>query len=276
MTTLPPEPHEAGRPYGLPASDPRRRFERCLASFVLRARRVEAHSLAADRQRLMEVAAGTVEVRPDLATGGMLFVQDLPPEEQVESAAARLRPLLLENEDVFHGNVFNAIGYYLRVDTDPSRREQFEQLRNGWRALDPRGTHRDAYSLQITPVEDGQPRADRTSTLSDNELAFAWLYGDVVHHDPDRLTATGSAGVRERYRAAAPLVCRIVIRTIATLRFVELLTSDGLLPVSPAALAADVVVAGPVMVFPAKVFLSASDAPLPEAGQPPGKGWTPL
>ncbi len=58
----------------------------------------------------MAVAAATVEVRPDTAIGGMLSMQDLPPAEQVESAAARVRPLLLENEDVFHGKVCNAIG----------------------------------------------------------------------------------------------------------------------------------------------------------------------
>lgn len=257
----------------------RRRFEHCLTSFVLRARRVAAHSLAADPRRLLEVAQVTILLESDPATGGTVLVQDLPPEEQIESAAARVRPLLLQGEEVFHGSVFNAIGFFLQGDGHAGRREHFEQLRAAWRAIDPRGTGLNAYSVQVAPMQNGQPMAEAVSSLADNELAFAWLYGDVVHHDPERLAATGVAGVRERYRAAAPLVCRVMIQTIATLRFVELLASHGLLPVPQAALTAEVVVADPVMRQHAQVFLASFDAdipPLPAPGQAPGAGWTPL
>lgn len=162
----------------------------------------------------------------------------------------------------------NAIGFFLRGDGHAGRREHFEQLRAAWRAIDPRGTGLNAYSVQIAPMQDGQPMADAASSLADNELAFAWLYGDVVHHDPERLAATGVAGVRERYRAAAPLVCRVMIQTIATLRFVELLASHGLLPVPPAALVADVIVTDPVMRRHAEVFLAPSDADMPPLPTP--------
>lgn len=262
-----------------PNSERRQRFEHCLTSFVLRARRVAAHSLAADPHRLLEVAQVTFRLEPDPATGGTVFVQDLPPEEQIESAAARVRPLLLQGEAIFHCSVFNAIGFFLQGDGHAGRREHFERLRFAWRAVDPRGTGLNAYSVQVAPMQDGQPIVEAASSLADNELAFAWLYGDVVHHDPERLAATGVAGVRERYRAAAPLVCRVMIHTIATLRFVELLASHGLLPVPPAALKAEVVVTDPVMRQHAQVFLAASDAdmpPLPIPGQAPGAGWTHL
>jgi hypothetical protein len=99
------------------------------------------------------------------------------------------------------------------------------------RAIDPRGAGLTAYSVQIGPMQDGQPMADEASSLSDNQ-----------HHDPERLAATGVAGVRERYRAAAALVCRIMIETIATLRLVQLLASHDLLPVPPAARVAEVIV----------------------------------
>lgn len=175
--------------------------------------------------------------------------------------------------------MFNAIGFFLRGDGHAGRWEHFEELRAAWRSIDPRDTGLNAYSVQVAPMQDGQPIAEQASSLSDNQLAFAWLYGDVVHHDPDRLAATGVAGVRERYRAAAPLVCRVMIQTMATLRFVELLASHELLPIPPAALAAEVTVTDPVMRRHAQVFLAPSDAdmpPLPAPGQAPGAGWTPL
>lgn len=276
--TTPPDCPGVARPASS-EQEVRQRFEHCLTSFVLRARRVAAHSLAADPRRLFEVAQVTVRLEADPATGGMVLVQDLPPEEQIESAAARVRPLLLQGEEVFHGSVFNAIGFFLRGDGHAGRREHFEELRAAWRAIDPRGNGLNAYSVQVTPMQDGQPMAEEASSLSDNQLAFAWLYGDVVHHDPERLAATGVAGVRERYRAAAPLVCRVMIQTIATLRFIELLASHDLLPMPPAALAAEVIVTDPVMRRHAQVYLAPSDTdmpPLPPPGQAPGSAWTPL
>ncbi|WP_092863475.1 hypothetical protein [Quadrisphaera sp. DSM 44207] len=205
-----------------------------------------------------------------------MFVQDLPPEEQVESAAARVRPLLLEKEVVFYGTVFKAIGFFLRGDGHAGRGEHFERLRAAWRAIDPRGTGLHAYNMQVAPLQDGQPEA-AASSVADNQLAFAWLYGDVVHHDLERLAATGIAGVRERYRAAAPLVCRVMIHTVSTLRFVELLASNGLLPVPRAALDAGVVVTDPLMRQHARVFVADPDVDpprLPVPGQAPGAGWT--
>ncbi|MEU9982098.1 hypothetical protein [Streptomyces sp. NPDC050856] len=58
-----------------------------MEAFVLRARRVESHSLAADRTALTALAKAEIHISLK-ANGLVVFRQGLPPEEQVESAAA--------------------------------------------------------------------------------------------------------------------------------------------------------------------------------------------
>jgi hypothetical protein len=67
---------------------PDERHRARLGLFVARARRVEEHSLAADRQRLYRWAVRQFKLR--VADGVPRAVNwDLPPEEALESLAAR-------------------------------------------------------------------------------------------------------------------------------------------------------------------------------------------
>jgi hypothetical protein len=253
----------------------RLRHQRSLTAFVLRARRVEEHSLARDARRLLQVAKVTFDVDYDVDAGSAVLVQDLPDEEQVESAAARVRPLLLREEDVLHGKVFSALGYFLRGHGNPRLRQEFEGLRGEWRRFDPRGRDLSAYSVGVAPVDPVTQGPGQATRLSDNVLAFAWIYGDVVHADAARLEETDIVGVRERYRAAAPLVCRLMISTVGTLNFVRALTSVGVLPIPQEVFEAAVVVDDPVFRERAEVYVAATDSPdvPPVPGGPLGPEW---
>ncbi|MET7534256.1 hypothetical protein [Streptomyces goshikiensis] len=77
------------------------KHQRWLEAYVVRARRVEEHSLAADWDALVDLTRMKIEVRR-FANGEVRIRHELPPEEVVESAAARIRPILLETEDCFH------------------------------------------------------------------------------------------------------------------------------------------------------------------------------
>jgi hypothetical protein len=68
-----------------------------LEQFVLRARRIEGHSLAVDWAALVSLATPAFKLL-SLEDGEVRLRQELPPEEVVESAAARVRPLLLETD----------------------------------------------------------------------------------------------------------------------------------------------------------------------------------
>ncbi|MEU5893809.1 hypothetical protein ABZ835_44430 [Streptomyces sp. NPDC047461] len=61
---------------------------------------MEEHSLAADWDAL--VALIQMQIKVGFVDGEVRIRYELPPEEVVGSAAARLRPILLEQEDWFH------------------------------------------------------------------------------------------------------------------------------------------------------------------------------
>lgn len=75
----------------------------CLADFVMRGRRIEQHSLFKD-PKLVDYCDAVLFVSEGKG-GGSTLTRHFPPEEQLESAAARVRPLLLLEENVFHGKV---------------------------------------------------------------------------------------------------------------------------------------------------------------------------
>jgi len=197
-----------------------------LRAFVLRARRAAAHSLALDRDGLRSLASGTTKLLLDPASRIVRIRQEYPPEETIESAAARVRPLLLEKEATFHGKAFAALRYFSRsAEVPQDLREGLESLRTAWRAIKPNGKDSRGYSIEY-----GHVSSPDTFRASDNVLAFAFIYGDVVHHDEERLAETAGFGVVERYRAAAPLVAHLLLLAIGTLNVAQALHRRELLP----------------------------------------------
>ena len=196
-------------------------------TFVIRARRIEAHSLAQDTQRLIKLSGGAMEI--SIRKGRTFVTFDYPPEEQVESAAARVRPLLLT--DVSMMNVFKSIKSLTSASED----------RAPIRAWITDGRARWVERTNETPGETGF-KAFMSSTTSDEsaatdhmQLALAWIYGDVVHHDPKHLERTKRWGVGERFRAAVPLVAYIMIEAINVLMNIREMDKRGALTVSPEA-----------------------------------------
>lgn len=200
-----------------------------IAAFTLRARRVAQHSLAQDRDELAAYASGTVIPDHDEETGETYLVIHTPPEEQLESAAARVRPLILHGDPVHHQKVTSALGLILKNLDDKKAHEDLRELRRRWSLIDPRSEAVRGYSVQVMNTSTGE----RTLRISDNTLAFAWVYGDVVHADSERRSKGAHFGVAERYRAAVPVVCQIMVTTINTLWFIGSLIEKGILTLPP-------------------------------------------
>jgi hypothetical protein len=57
---------------------------------------------------------------------------------------------------------------------------------------------------------------EETDTLTDTDLAYAWLYQDVAHGDASR---TGLFPVVERYRAAVSVFSHIAVVALETLHY---------------------------------------------------------
>ncbi|MEV7227296.1 hypothetical protein AB0M79_09780 [Polymorphospora sp. NPDC051019] len=248
-----------------------------LAAFVPRARRVEAHSLAEDRDALLRLASMTFSAVLDRVTGVTTIIQQLPPEEVVESAAARVRPLILNEDPTFHTKVTGALGYLLRgASASQDVMDDLKGLRADWAKIKPKGQDVRGYSLERSAAGSGV-----SERLADNVLGFAWIYGDVIHNDTERLAPTRSFGVVERFRAAVPLIAQIMMLTIATLNFTRIQHHNGLLPIDESLLEAPVVVAETTFRMQAQVFVAELPADgqtlePPALGQELGPEWMPI
>ena len=244
----------------------------CVEAFVVRARRVELHSLAADRVALLELSQNTHTIQVDRATGQAWEVENLPPEEQVESAAARVRPFLLQREPIHHGKVMDAVSGLLARTSDGELASQVDRLRHHWSQINSRSKEIHAFGMQI------QDAAGIThEPIPDNELAFGWIYGDTVHADTDRLVATRSYGVKNRYRAAVPLVARLFVLTIQTLNLIRAAVEQQQLHLDAGTFTQEVVVTDHTSRRPAQLYVSDVDpnSPYPRMEEPLDTRWSP-
>ncbi|WP_327425415.1 MULTISPECIES: hypothetical protein [unclassified Streptomyces] len=189
---------------------------------MLRARRVEEHSLAADWDALVALTQTQISV-VQLDSGETRIRQEFPDEEVLESAAARLRPILLNGDACFYQKALGALGYFCRelpLDT-----EWVKAARAEWRLrVDPSTPEESGYWVLISDTVTGEDQG-----LDRHKLAMAWIYGDVVHHDMERRQEGDAFGLFERFRGAVPLVAWAMVGTIELLNYIRALHEDGVL-----------------------------------------------
>jgi hypothetical protein len=234
----------------------------CLESFVLRARRVAEHSLADDWEKLVALIDPKIGVR--FESGEIRIRHELPAEEVVESAAARIRPILLTTEDCFHMKALKALGYACREL--PRDAERVRAVRAEWKTRVAPATPADAaYRVLVSNTATGEEH-----DLDAHRLALAWIYGDVVHHDTERRKEGDPFGLRDRFRAAVPLVAWTMVATIELLAYIEALWKDGVLHLRPEVFDAQVALKSTVWEEPAQMFFA------PVGTEPPSGATTSL
>lgn len=196
---------------------------RTVSRFVLRARLVEEHSLAADKSALEKHAAWTMSFRviQNLATGERTLAMvpaPLLPTEQVESAAARVRPVFLFSDGVHYDRVLNALGEAAAVSS--AVKKEIEGLRAKFRAADP-------------DYPNGRPTEPRSGpSMTNKEVAGAWLYGQLLHEDELRRSYGAGISAEEMLLNATKTVCSEMLATVEALHLIERLVADGLLALS--------------------------------------------
>ena len=238
---------------------------RVLDRFVIRARRVEAHSLTQDRTALKNL--GQFSLTGDIGLDGTLRMRRaLPNEELFESLAARVRPLLLKSESIHYRHVLDALDEHVAAadlpdESDAVIRQGLTALRTEWSRFDTDTANVLGFAVQSSSL-DG---SDVTPQVSDTQLAAAWLYGDVVHVD---VKGTKSAGqllpVKERFSAAVMYFALVADLTLSTLDAVKRLHDLGALDLADQALEADVVVGTEELVEEATAFFGPPDTPMPD------------
>lgn len=249
----------------LDESELKSRHEATLRAFVPRARRVESHSLVVDNEALDAFANGRLTL--ELTRQGASIVQKLPPEEQLESLAARVRPLLLQKEPTHNSRVTNALSYFAR--SDDSLREPIHGLKSRWAALRPDSKSLLGYSAQVMASADAE-----VESMTDLQLAYAWLYGDVVHGDQDRLKQARAFGLDERFRAAILLIANAARYTVWTLNTLRNVRYRGLVNLDDALFLQPVVVTDTEYRREASAMIGQPGAQPPNLGDEWPDGWT--
>jgi len=233
-----------------------------LRRFVMRARRVQSHSLVRDWEGLQAHVRGDLSGQMNL-NGQMTLVRQLPADEEVfESLAARLRPLTLETESVHYPAVLDVVKRVLGSSGEhDDLRQRADQLRAAWEAAELKGTQTQAYAVQWGRT-DG---SGATPLVSDTQLAAAWLYADLVHTDAKGPKAEGLAfSLQERYAAAVRLFSHLAVLTVAALELVEALRDRGLGDLPNAAWEEEVVVGKTELTQQVQMFVAPVGGEIPD------------
>lgn len=241
--------------------------EEVIARFVVRARRVEAHSLVQDAETFAKLQSDTFTVEFATDGSGSTIRRPLPANEEIfESLAARVRPLVLKKEPIYYETVLDALERQLDAApaTETTYRERLDQLRAVWVALEP-GQQLQVYEVWIGS-EDG---TESTGPVPDSQLGDGWMYADLVHAD---LAAWKQHvlpfPLQDRYVAAVAVYSRVAALAVATLRLVEELHRAGVVGVDEQVWNTDVVVGATEFVFAATAFIAPADTILPDLNNP--------
>jgi hypothetical protein len=191
-----------------------------LERFILRARRVMAHSLVQDHKELLQaVADGTFKIKTIKASETGEYEQrllfELPPEEAFESFAARLRPFTIRDELVYWENALDAIEN-LAPQEICDEIIDLEGLRAAFTGVTQGRQTAQAY-LVIT----------ESGTLTDLQLAEIWLYSDALHAQVIKSAVGSDLGLDERYLAAAGVYARLGAAVNATYNVLGYLVREG-------------------------------------------------
>ncbi len=145
-----------------------------------------------------------------------------PPESDVESAAARLRPLFLQDERVQYGRVTNALGALAQGAPEPQR-ELVKLLKKAWEQ------HETGYRWAIGSTRSGGSREMR----NDRQIARDFLYGDLMHADAAARQRLRGVPQGERLVAATAWAADAIKLTLATKQLVVDLRDGGYLSPRP-------------------------------------------
>lgn len=181
-----------------------------------------AHSLVRDHLDLLNGAATGrfhVNVVWNMESGESThrFMRDLPPEEEFESLAVRLRPFVMRKESVYWASILDSVEKLLSKET-LDELVDIQSLRDYW-----------AETVEGKKVAQAFYVLTDKGQLSDVELADLWLNSDSLHTQPIQSDVGKDMSLNHRYQAAAGVYSRIGACMEYTLFWVTYLAREGLI-----------------------------------------------
>lgn len=244
-----------------------------LARFVLRARIVQEHSLSQDiiiLKKLTNVDFRIVYRKNSVKGEKYLSFDDInvPHTEQVESGAARVRPVFLLSDGIFYADV---LAFLYEKITDDIKREEILALLHNCQNADP-----------DYPDSGRKKRAENEELgISKKAMAGSWLYGSLIHDDENRRTFSDAVGIEHAYLAAVRAVAQMMLGVIGILHFIEPLVCEGKLDLDPNLWLEDVMFEGTTLSFPGEVTIFVGEpGMIPprslETDMVEAEGWKPI
>ena len=260
---------------GEPDSDLLRQKQDQLARFVVRLRRVASHSLARDKDSIASYAKGTLKLQVEVGRQETTMVHPIPPQESLESLGARVRPILLEGDAVNYRNGIDALGYLLhksdaRFDAEQARLH-CKDFKKSWQSLLER--HSDVNDPVVRMVDSTDQTVHEHTW---RELAWAWVYIDLVHEDSERLVRSGRFGIAERYWGGTILVARATVRAVGQLNYIRECVQNGVIQLPDFAFEEKVEVSQADLTRKVKAYVAPMGTPKPDAMDAPGDDWLAL
>ena len=151
-----------------------------LERFVVRARRIEAHSLVKSK-KVKELAQPSYTLRFNDSTVSMRLNSRPEDEEIFESLAARIRPCIVDSEPIQLEKVVAAIRVLTSTVELDERQSKLLELVNSW-CKEHIAPH--SYNAISSHEEIGELNSDKVTSASDTLLGLGWYYADLVHADP--------------------------------------------------------------------------------------------
>lgn len=199
-----------------------------LRRFVIRARRVEAHSLVQNHAVEKYVKPS---MKVDYKEGQPPRIKYAMPDQEIfESLAARTRPCILGSEPVYLDKVFRSIEMLLgERQLAGQAKKCLDSCRKTFQNLHDKdkGTSYSIQTYNADNIPEGEP-------LSDLLIGEAWLYSDLVHADPkDDKAKALKLSYRDRYYAGTSFFSMLAIVIVNMLNFVTIINSQYHLGVDP-------------------------------------------
>lgn len=201
--------------------------EDILGRFVVRARRVEDHSLVKSGD-IERYATPKMTLSVNEASNINILHHVCTNEESIESLATRLRPFIVKSEPIYLPKILEAI--YAQASSESLSENEAEVLKitKSWFSHRYKGKDSKRYGVQLIG-ENGEPLTD---SLSDALLAEAWIYTDAVHADPKgKKIEAQKLNYSDRYRAASSYFCEFASIIVNLLNLVRSLSEKSLLKV---------------------------------------------
>lgn len=199
--------------------------QQTLERFVIRARRVKAHSLVRSGEvKKYAKPSGTIT----MSATGEISIKDhvITDEEALESLTARLRPFIVKSEPIHLPEVFEAINSCVTDDALTEDMRKALESAKSW--FNHRYEEKDSRAYAIQMLDKGGNSL--TDYLSDALLADSWVYTDVVHADPQGDKAEGlKAGYLSRYEAGSSFFCEFALVIVGLLNILKDLDNKGVL-----------------------------------------------